>query len=127
MPEPRDTSCTKRKATSNPHRAWKKGKNLLFRTIRDSALQADEKNIHRLAQEGFTVIVAGGETTARTLEVGVFYILTNPSVLQRLQEEATKAMPNVSRTPSTKDVEKIPYLVSQNTIMTLTDLINDVI
>ena len=89
----------------------KDGKNLVFRTIRDSALQADEKNLHRLAQEALTVIVAGGETTARMLELGVFYILTNSGVLKQLQEEAAKVMPDVSKTPSTKDLEQTAYLV----------------
>ena len=101
-----------------------KRNNLLFRTLRDSALQANEKNIHRLAQEGFTVIVAGSETTARMLELGVFFILTNPSVLRRLQEEATIAMPDVCRKPSIKEVEKITYLVSLFTIILLDGLID---
>ena len=85
--------------------------NLVFRTIRNSALPPHEKNLDRLAQEGSTVIIAGGESTSRMLELGVFYILTNPSVLARLQEEAAKAMPDVSKTPSTKSLEDIPYLV----------------
>lgn len=86
--------------------------NLVFRTIRNSALPPHEKSLGRLAQEGLTVIVAGGESTARMLELGILYILTNPSVLARLQEEAAKAMPDISKTPSTKSLEEIPYLVS---------------
>ena len=86
--------------------------NLIFRAIRNSALPPHEKNLDRLAQEAAVVIVAGGETTARSLELGVFYILNNPSVLARLQEVAAKAMPDVSKTPSAKSLEEIPYLVS---------------
>lgn len=90
----------------------KDDKDLLFQTIRNSSLPAHEKDIHRLAQEAFSVIVAGGETTARMLESGIFYIVTTPSVLKRFQDEAVRIMPDVSKTPSAKALEEVSYVVS---------------
>ena len=99
------------KSSSHPISESQRSDNLVFRTIRNSALPPHEKSLDRLAQEAFTVTVAAGESTARMLELGVYYILTNPSVLARVQEEAAKAMPDVANTPSTKSLEDIPYLV----------------
>ncbi|KAL8808403.1 MAG: hypothetical protein Q9200_004294 [Gallowayella weberi] len=83
----------------NGNEAYNSGKNAkdvdppLFNYILDSALPAHEKDVHRLAQEGFTVIVAGGDTTARVMSLGIFHLLANPRVLRRLQEELDAVMP----------------------------------
>lgn len=86
----------------------------LFRCMRSSPLPAHEKGLHRLAQEAFAVVVAGGETTARMLELGTFYILDSPLVLQRFKDELSKVMPDVAKIPSSKALEEVPYIVSQN-------------
>ncbi|KAL8800654.1 MAG: hypothetical protein Q9182_005024 [Xanthomendoza sp. 2 TL-2023] len=83
----------------------------LFDFILDSALPAHEKDAHRLAQEGFTVIVAGGDTTARVMALGIFHLLANPRVLNRLQEELDAVMPAPSDMPPLKVLEDLAYLV----------------
>ncbi len=85
----------------------------LFRYMRSSSLPPHEKGLHRLAQEAFSVVVAGGETTARMLELGIFYILDNPLVLQRFRDELSKVMPDVTKIPASKALEEVPYIVSQ--------------
>ncbi|KAL8947878.1 MAG: hypothetical protein Q9222_005893 [Ikaeria aurantiellina] len=84
----------------------------IFRCILESSLPAHEKTVDRLAHEGFSVIVAGGETTSRVLAIGVFYILEHPLALQRIQEVAEKVMPDVSKPPASKALENLPYLTA---------------
>ncbi len=83
----------------------------LFESIDESTLPAHEKDEERLAQEGFTMIGAGGETTSRVLAIAMFHILSNPDILKRLQEEIMTVMPNASEMPSGKALEESTYLV----------------
>ncbi|KAL8713813.1 MAG: hypothetical protein Q9225_006701 [Loekoesia sp. 1 TL-2023] len=91
----------------------------VFQCIRESALPAHEKDVHRLGQEAFTVTSAGGETSSRILALGVFYILTHPIILHRLQQEAECFMPDMSKTTSAKALEEAVYLVSRLQLLTL--------
>ncbi|KAM3072433.1 hypothetical protein ACMFMG_009234 [Clarireedia jacksonii] len=84
----------------------------LFDAICDSSLPSNEKSIERLTHEAFVVIVAGGETTARSLAFAMYHIHANPKVLQRLLEELTEAMPSTAVPPSLKILEKLPYLTA---------------
>ncbi|KAL8847166.1 MAG: hypothetical protein Q9221_007796, partial [Calogaya cf. arnoldii] len=82
----------------------------LFEHIHRSALPIHEKGVHRLAQEGSAVVVAGGETSARILAFGTFYILTNHHNLRQMQKELDAAMPDTSEIPPLKVLENLPYL-----------------
>ncbi|KAL8738347.1 MAG: hypothetical protein Q9181_000857 [Wetmoreana brouardii] len=84
----------------------------VFRSILESALPAHEKSVDRLAQEGFSVVTAGGETTARVLALGIFYIVSNPTILRRLRKEVDVVIPDASRVPSVKVLEELPYLTN---------------
>ena len=86
----------------------------LFSSICDSSLPDSEKDIERLAQEGFVMIVAGGETVSRVLSITMFYILSHPHVLQALREEIMTVMPDVNDIPPAKSLEKLPYLVTSS-------------
>ncbi|KAA8574347.1 hypothetical protein EYC84_005830 [Monilinia fructicola] len=90
--------------------APKKSAYTLFDAILDSSLPPHEKSISRLANEAFVVAVAGGETTARTLTFVIYYIHTNPRVLERLLAEITTVMPKSSDVPSIKTLQELPYL-----------------
>lgn len=83
----------------------------LFNAIENSSLPPEEKTISRLANEAFVVIVAGGETTARSLAFALYHINANPEVLQHLLNELTIAMPRSSDQPSIKTLQQLPYLV----------------
>ena len=67
--------------------------------------------MERLAQEGFVMLAAGGETTSRVLSTAFFHILSNPHVLRRLQEELMAVIPDATRLPSVKVLEDLIYLV----------------
>lgn len=77
-------------------------------------LSADEKKMQRLAQEAFTIIVAGGETTARVLATATFHIMANKErVVPRLLDELRLVMADPSDIMSLKSAEQLPWLVSR--------------
>lgn len=85
-------------------------KGTLFHALLDSKLPPEEKTADRLSQEVFTVISAGGETTAKNLTTLTFHLLNNPDKLQKLREELNRLDPD--RTASLVEYETMPYLVS---------------
>lgn len=83
----------------------------LFLSICESSLPESEKEVERLAQEGFLMISAGGDTTSRVLSIAIFHIVSNPRVLERLRNEIMMVMPDAARSPSVKALEELIYLV----------------
>jgi cytochrome P450 len=77
----------------------------IFHDILVSKLPPKEKKLERIYQEGQTFVAAGTETTAWTLSVIVFYLLKDPTKLQRLTDELRKANPTTSI-----ELEQLPYL-----------------
>ena len=53
----------------------------------NSDLPTHEKTPARVSQDARTLVGAGSETTATTLEVITFYLLKNPEMKQRLKQE----------------------------------------
>jgi cytochrome P450 len=72
-----------------------------------------------LTAEAFTFIDAGVDTAGRTLAAAVYYVLRNPSVEKKLQEELDNL--SVWGSDNTEDivrnVGKLPYLVSSLLIL----------
>lgn len=83
----------------------------VFHDILDSDLPAKEKKDEGLWQEAQIICIAGTETTAWTLSVITFYLLSNPNILQKLREELQTAMPDTSTPVTSKHWEQLPYLV----------------
>lgn len=83
----------------------------LFQIIQQSSLPAHEKSVHRLAQEGFTILIGGSETTARVLTLIAYHLLAKREVLVRLTEELMEAMPDVHTAASVKALRELPWLV----------------
>ena len=87
--------------------------NNIFRSILSSSLSSKEKKRDRIAQEGFVIIAAGGETTARVLATATFHLLANQdSALARLKDELAIAMEDPNTIPDMRTLEKLPWLVS---------------
>lgn len=84
----------------------------IFHLINESSLPPQEKTLKRIAQEGFALIAAGGETTARILTIATFHILDNPNVLQKLQVELNEAMVDRMELPNLGALRELPWLVS---------------
>ncbi|KAB8267314.1 cytochrome P450 [Aspergillus minisclerotigenes] len=85
-------------------------KGTLFHALLDSTLPPEEKTADRLSQEVFTVMAAGGETTARNLATITFHLLNNPEKLEKLREELTRLDPD--GTASIVEYKAMPYLTS---------------
>jgi cytochrome P450 len=84
----------------------------LFHLINESALPPQEKTLKRIAQEGFALIAAGGETTARILTIATFHILDNQDVLQKLKDELNESMVDRMELPNLGALRELPWLVS---------------
>jgi len=59
----------------------------IFHEILNSKLPPEEKAIPRLGDEASVTLAAGTLTTSWTLSVALYYLLTTPSVLQKLKAE----------------------------------------
>lgn len=66
---------------------------------------ASEKAPERLEREATLLMMAGTESTAKSLTIAHFYLLHNPSMLQSLDKELA-ANPSSSLT----DLQRLPYL-----------------
>lgn len=60
----------------------------------------------------FRFHAAGGDTTAHTLTVGIWYIMANSNIKSRLVEELKKAIPDADNAElvSSSTLENLPYL-----------------
>ena len=84
----------------------------IFHEIIASDLPEEDKVPMRLGQEAFTLLVAGGESTSRSLTVATYYILANASIKRKLEEELKTAIPNPFAMPKVKDLEQLPWLTA---------------
>lgn len=81
----------------------------IFHGLLFSSLPESEKSTARLTDEGLTIIGAGTVTTAHTLEVIFFHLLSEPTMLARLQEELASASKN-NKSLRWDDLANISYL-----------------
>jgi cytochrome P450 len=77
----------------------------VFHDVISSDLPAREKTLDRLYQEGQTFVAAGTETTAWCLTVITFYLIENPTVMEKLRTELQNANASTGA-----ELEKLPYL-----------------
>jgi len=82
----------------------------VFDEILDSNLTDFEKRPERLMEESQNIAIAGTETTAWTLSVLTFHLLSNPDKLAKLKAELREAIPDPSAPLSIKEMEQLPYL-----------------
>lgn len=76
------------------------------------SMPEDMRGATRLSNEGFSLIIGGTETTARSLVIAAFHILDNESIKTRLREELRTVMPTPESRPTWRQLEQLPYLVS---------------
>ncbi|TVY28782.1 Cyrochrome P450 monooxygenase [Lachnellula hyalina] len=96
-------SCDLSTKTSHP---------TLFQELLEGDVPDSEKSIDRLVQEAQVVVSAGTETTAWCLSVITFYILTNPTILERLRVELEEAIPDPDKPVPVENIEQLPYLTA---------------
>lgn len=85
---------------------------MIFREVLNSDLTPEEKSVDRLWQEGQLFNIAGSETSAWTLGLVTYYLLTQPETLRRLRKELSTVLKDgrIDNT-STAELEQLPYLV----------------
>ncbi|KAF2237960.1 cytochrome P450 [Viridothelium virens] len=94
-------STTEKKASS---------RKTIFDALNDPSVPLKERSPRRLEDEGLIVVVAGTETTARTLTLAAFYLYQNKPLLQKLREELRPTMPTPTTEASWPQLEQLPYL-----------------
>ena len=88
-----------------------KAKISLFNHIVNSDMPGSELSTDRLAKEAQVLLGAGSASSARTLDFMVYYVLADPRIRTRLQEELSDVMSAYPDTmPSWAELEKLPYL-----------------
>ncbi|KAK2861348.1 hypothetical protein FQN49_004299 [Arthroderma sp. PD_2] len=84
----------------------------IFHALCDPTVPATEREIDRLEEEGFVLLGAATETTARVLTVGSFYLYQHKSVLYKLREELKGVMPEPDSHITWSQLEQLPYLTA---------------
>ena len=84
----------------------------IFEELIDSDIPPQEKTINRLNQEGFALILAGGDTSSQTLAYISFHLLDNPEILKQLKQELCVAIPDPDFPLKWQELEQLPFLVS---------------
>ncbi|KAJ8119891.1 hypothetical protein ONZ43_g3258 [Nemania bipapillata] len=86
----------------------------VFRALlQHEGLPPHEKAYNRISHEAVTLMAAGGETTASTLMMAVYFILADKkNVLSRLRQEVESLMANKASRPSIADLECLPWLTA---------------
>jgi len=82
----------------------------IFHALLDSDLPPEEKGVERLTEEAHTIVAAGQETLSLMLTFITFHLLSNPTLLRKLKEELTKAIPNPDVITPEATLAKLPYL-----------------
>ena len=86
------------------------------RCLESRRLNSEDKTPERLAQEAFTIIVAGGEAPARVLSTACFHIIANKErVLSNLTRELKTSFPDANAQLDITELQKLPYLVGPHT------------
>ncbi|KAG9186431.1 hypothetical protein G6011_09539 [Alternaria panax] len=65
-----------------------------------------------LIEEAIALLIAGTDTTGTTITIGTYRLLRDPKKCQRLKAELRQAWPNLEDRPSSKILEKLPYLTA---------------
>lgn len=85
----------------------------IFHTLRDDPnLPTSEKSMSRLLAEARAIVAAGTLTTAHTLSITTYHILSNPTILTRLLAELEAAIPDSTASVPWQTLESLPYLTA---------------
>lgn len=89
----------------------KASRKTIFDALTDPSVPPKERSPRRLEDEGLIVVVAGTETTARTLTLAAFYLYQDKTLLLKIRNELRSVMPTPSTEASWTQLEQLPYLV----------------
>ena len=84
---------------------------IFYDLINDDHLAAEDKTIERLENEGVSVVAAGSNTVAHTLTCISFFVISNKTILSKLQQELRPIMAE-NPEPKWNQLESLPYLTA---------------
>ena len=87
-------------------------KTIFSELLTNENLSAADRSIDRLEAEGMSVITAGSNTTAHTLSIITFHVISNASILSRLQEELKTSTTQQDVHLTWTRLEKLPFLTA---------------
>lgn len=93
----------------------------IFSEVLNSSLPESEKQNARIGDEAMILVIAGTESTSKTLSRAVYSVLDDSKVLSELQKELDAASPDPSQEMPLAKAEALPYLVS----LKLSDLLEN--
>ncbi|KAK4695743.1 hypothetical protein P7C71_g2073, partial [Lecanoromycetidae sp. Uapishka_2] len=85
---------------------------IFWDVLTNSQVRPQEKETDHLQDEAQTVIGAGTVTTGHILAITSFYIMSNPTIHQRLSAEITDVMSTTGDRPTWTQLEQLPYLTA---------------
>ena len=83
----------------------------IMEVITGPSMPEDMRGAVRLNNEGFAMIIGGTETTARSLAIAAFHLMTNNLIKTKLREELRAVMPTPDSCPTWTQLEQLPYMV----------------
>ena len=86
--------------------------NIFYEVLSNEKVRPQEKDTDYLQEEAQTIIGAGTVTTGHILAQLTFYIVDNPKILARLQEELGTVMSEANPSPKWQQLEQLPYLTA---------------
>jgi cytochrome P450 len=91
-----------------PEKIDENAKSSIFRYIVSGDMPDSECSVERLSREAMVLLGAGTATTARTIGIISYYILSNPHRLANELKDVMASYP--AKPPRWADLEKLPYL-----------------
>ncbi|KAF2871390.1 cytochrome P450 [Massariosphaeria phaeospora] len=84
----------------------------VFHTILSSNLTTQDKDVKRMAQEGFGILSASGDTIARSMTMAMYYLHADPHSLERLKDELKIVLPDPQGQIDLATLERLPWLTA---------------
>jgi len=85
----------------------KESRGLSHPVIFDNLTTLPEAQLHA---ESVDILIAGSDTTAFSVSIGIFHILSNPAIKSKLTDDLMKLIPEISQMPRLAQLEDCPYL-----------------
>ena len=83
---------------------------IFYDVITNPQVRPQEKETDHLQDEAQTIIGAGTVTTGHILAITTFYIINNPSIHEKLENELSSLMRENDGKPKWAQLEQLPYL-----------------
>ncbi len=90
-------------------------KSVIIEALGDEKIPAKERSITRLVDEGQVIIFAGTETSSRALAVGMYYLLSEKSLIEKMRAELATLSDVPDASWTVHQLEHMPFLVSAMT------------